>query len=128
MVGEEKRETLYGEVGEDASATRMIHDGRFKLIYYPVGNCTQLFDLQEDPKEQVDLSDSSAHAQIKAQLTATLIGELYGGDEEWAGDRELIGLPDQTYIPRPNRGLSGQRGIHWPPPPLDQSGRVVGAP
>ncbi len=124
----QRHDTLYGEIGEDASATRMIHDGRFKLIYYPVGNCTQLFDLQDDPREQRDLSESAEHAQIKARLTSSLIDELYGGDEQWVSDQELIGLPDRTYVPQPNRGLSGQRGIHWPPPPLDQSGRVVGAP
>lgn len=128
MVGEDRHEWIYGEIGENATATRMIHDGRFKLIYYPVGNRTQLFDLQEDPKEQVDLADLPACAQIKARLTSSLIDELYGGDEEWARGDELFGLPDQTYVPRPNRDLSGQRGIHWPPPPLDQSGRVVGAP
>ena len=128
MVGDARHDTLYGEIGEDASATRMIHDGRFKLIYYPVGNYTQLFDLQDDPREQRDLSDSVEHAQIRAKLTSSLINELYGGDGQWVSDQELIGLPGRAYVPQPNRGLSGQRGIHWPPPPLDQSGRVVGAP
>jgi arylsulfatase len=51
MVGERRREWLYGEIGEDATATRMVHDGRSKLIYYPTGNCRQLFDVQEDPHE-----------------------------------------------------------------------------
>ena len=30
--------------GDDAA--RMVHDGRHKLIYYPAGNCSQLFDLE----------------------------------------------------------------------------------
>ena len=42
MVAEQKRDWFYGEVGEDNHATRMIHDGRYKLIYYPIGNCRQL--------------------------------------------------------------------------------------
>jgi arylsulfatase len=61
-------------------------------------------------------------------LTAQLIGEFYGGDLAWVKDGALVGLPDRTYVPRPDRGLSGQRGIHWPPPPLDNSGKPVGAP
>ena len=51
MVGDARRSALYGECGEDASASRMIRDEHYKLIYYPVGNRTQLFDLQEDPDE-----------------------------------------------------------------------------
>ena len=42
--------------------------------------------------------------------------------------RALVGLPDREYTLKPDRGLSGQRGIHWPPPPLDISGKPVGAP
>jgi arylsulfatase A-like enzyme len=49
-LGEQRRNTFYGEFGEDANATRMLHDGRFKLIYYPVGNAAQLFDHYEDPE------------------------------------------------------------------------------
>ena len=53
MVGAQRRDWFYGEVGEDNHATRMIHDGLYKLIYYPVGNCRQLFDLQSDPDELI---------------------------------------------------------------------------
>ncbi len=61
-------------------------------------------------------------------MTALLIGELYGGDEAWVQDGKLVGTPDREYRPGPNRGLSGQRGIHWPPPPLDLRGKQVGMP
>ena len=117
MVGDEKRDWLYGEIGNGGSATRMIHDGRFKLIYYATGNYRQLFDLEEDPRELNDLADSSAHAEILERLTNHLMGELYGGDEDWVQDGKLVGLPDQAYRPSSNRALSGQRGLHWPPPP-----------
>lgn len=117
MVGDEKREWLYGEGGEGGSATRMIHNGRFKLIYYATGNYRQLFDLEADPRELNDLADSPAHAEILEQLTNILIGELYGNDEAWIQDGKLVGLPDREYRPSPNRALSGQRGLHWPPQP-----------
>ncbi|MFT5369493.1 MAG: arylsulfatase [Candidatus Latescibacterota bacterium] len=117
MVGDQQRDTFYGECSEGTNATRMIHDNRFKLIYYPVGNHTQLFDLQTDPRELNNLSASTDHANIKQQLTDQLISELYGGDENWVQDGQLVGLPDQDYEPTPNRGLSGQRGSHWPVPP-----------
>ena len=40
---------LYGESLTGAKATRMVRDGRFKLIWYPAGNRLQLFDLADDP-------------------------------------------------------------------------------
>jgi arylsulfatase A-like enzyme len=117
MVGDQKRDWLYGEVGEDDHATRMLHDGRYKLIYYPVGNCRQLFDLETDPHEFIDLSESADHADVLERLTQLLIGQLYGGDESWVRDGQLVGRPDRLFAPGPNKGLSSQRGHHWPPPP-----------
>ncbi|MCH8292575.1 sulfatase-like hydrolase/transferase [Candidatus Poribacteria bacterium] len=117
MVGDQKRDWFYGEVGEDDHATRMIHDGRYKLIYYPVGNCCQLFDLESDPHELTDLSNSAEHTDTLARLTDLLISQLYGGDEAWVENGKLIGLSDKNFTPGPNRGLSSQRGNHWPPPP-----------
>jgi arylsulfatase A-like enzyme len=122
MVDGEKRCWLHGECGNGSSATKMIHNSRFKLIYYPVGNRIQLFDLDEDPQELNDLSQSPAHRRIRDHLTEILIGELYAEDKAWAQDGALVGLPDIAYKPTPNRGLSGQRGSHWPIPP--SAGRV----
>lgn len=117
MVGERRREWLYGECNEGPTAARMIRQGRYKLLYYPVGNRFQLFDLENDPEELTDLSADAASAPVLEELTARLIGELYGSDLDWLRDGRLVGLPDQRSEPEPNRGLSLQRGIHWPPPP-----------
>ncbi len=117
MVGDKRREALYGECTEGASATRMVHNGRHKLIYYATGNRVQLFDLTEDPRELNDLSDSADHTEIRKDLTNKLIAELYGSDETWVVNGQLVGLPDQPSGSKPNRGLSGQRGSHWPVPP-----------
>jgi arylsulfatase len=127
-VGAETRGWLYGEWGEGPAATRMIHDGRYKLIYYATGNRLQLFDLQEDPHELNDLAASPDGGAIPGRLVEHLCDELYGGDEEWLQDGQLVGLPDRAYEPMPDRGLSGQRGVHYPPPPLDTAGEVVGTP
>ncbi|GIV76647.1 sulfatase-like hydrolase/transferase [Litorilinea aerophila] len=128
MVGSQRRQWLYGEFGEGPVATRMVHDGRHKLIYYPTGNHIQLFDLAEDPQECHDVARAAGYASIRAGLIERLMGELYGSDEGWIQGDQLVGEPAQPYRPRPNRGLSGQRGLHWPPPPLELSGQVVGAP
>ncbi|MBT5167088.1 MAG: sulfatase-like hydrolase/transferase [Opitutales bacterium] len=117
MIGEEKREWFYGEVGEGDCATRMIRDSRYKLIYYATGNARQLFDMENDPRELVDLSKDSGHAEILDRLTGLLISELYGEDLTWIKNGQLVGRPSREFQETPNRGLTSQRGSHWPPPP-----------
>ncbi len=116
LVSEKRRDTLYGEVGEDATATRMIRTDRYKLIYYPVGNRIQLFDLDDDPGELHNLSSSSDHASVREELEKKLIGELYGGDESWVSEDCLVGLPAQDFSLSIDHSFSGQRGTHWPAP------------
>ncbi|MCY4412716.1 MAG: hypothetical protein OXC27_19835, partial [Caldilineaceae bacterium] len=86
------------------------------------------FDLEADPQEMNDLSGAESHATLRQSMTALLVGELYGNDEEWLQDAELVGLPEKEWQPVKSRELSGQRGLHWPPPPLDLSGKQVGMP
>ncbi|MFP6763662.1 MAG: sulfatase/phosphatase domain-containing protein, partial [Planctomycetaceae bacterium] len=119
MVSPEKREYAYGECNEGPMATRMIHDGRYKLIYYPAGNQLQLFDLESDPQELHNLAPEASSAEVLARLTETLCGELYGSDLDWLHESgELRGLPDQDAAAGGNRGLALQRGVHWPPAPV----------
>ena len=54
-----------------ASASFMVRDDRYKLIYY-VGMPHQLFDLDVDPDEAGNLADDPAHAAILARLEAEL--------------------------------------------------------
>jgi arylsulfatase A-like enzyme len=117
VVGERRRDWLYGEIGEDAAATRMVHDGRYKLIYYATGNHRQLFDVQEDAQERHDLAGVPDHAATLERLTQILVGQLNGGDEAWLQGGRLVGTPGRRFLPGPNKGLSSQRGDHWPPPP-----------
>ena len=111
------RPSLYGEMSDDIYASRMLHDGSHKLVYYPAGNCSQLFDLQADPSELTDLGDAPEWAAVRRRLQACLVEQLYGNDLAWMRDGELIGVPDRTYRPGGNKDLGSQRGGHWPPPP-----------
>ena len=119
MIDSHRRSYLYGECNEGVTATRMIHEGRYKLIYYAAGNRVQLFDLEEDPQELDDLSFSEDHQSIRQRLLKYLKKELYGSDLDWIPKGKLTGLdePDlEQYLQdRADRGLFLQRGIHWPP-------------
>lgn len=127
MVGERRREILYGESLVGAKATRMVHDGRYKLIWYPAGNRLQLFDLERDPHEERDLAADPAHAETRERLSRSLAGQLYGGDEAWLRDGALMGMAEPALSSAPNRGLSGQRGLHYPPIPLTDPAKAVGS-
>ena len=81
MTGERRRDILYGECKEDRLATRMAHDGRHKLIWYPAGNVVQLFDLQADPRECRDLSEAAQYALIRQRLEQALVS----GPGAWTG-------------------------------------------
>lgn len=118
MVGEQKHEYIYGECGEDDHASRMIRDQQFKLIWYPVGNHFQLFDLDNDPNEMIDISGDKAHKETLERLQASLRSELYGVDLDWVEGDNFIGKPDRPYQWAPHRSLNSQRGDSWPPGPI----------
>jgi arylsulfatase len=113
LCGDERREHLYGEHSENYAATRMVRSERYKLIWYPVGNRIQLFDMVEDPGEMRDLSDDPGHQEVRRELEEEMVHHLYGVDDEWVSDGRLVGLPDIEYTPQPNRDLSGQRGWRY---------------
>lgn len=128
LVGDVRRETLYCEALEGQAAMRMITDGRWKLIWYPAGNHVQLFDAEADPNETTDLSsvpDAMPHLE---RLSRQLANELYGGDLEFLDGDSLVGTQAEPVVTKPDRGLSGQRGVHYPEPPPDDPSKVVGAP
>ena len=119
LAGDGRRDHLYGEHFEDELATRMIRAGRYKLIYYAAGNVAQLFDIEADPRETTDLSGDAPHAEELAHLEGLLLEELYGSDQAWVRDGELVGLPLPAFSPHGKRalinpkGLMNQRGLRF---------------
>ena len=128
MVGDERRSFLFGECREDVGATRMVHDGRYKLIWYPCGNAFQLFDLENDPHEQVDLHADLANSEKFHHLQDIMLTQLHGKDLNWVQNGKLVGFEATPLSGKADRGMSGQRGLHFPTPPLDPLGKQVGSP
>ncbi|TKI05516.1 sulfatase-like hydrolase/transferase [Martelella alba] len=127
MAGSVTRESLYCEALGGPLATRMITDGRFKLIWYPAGNHFQLFDLGKDPHELTDIYAQAEYGDIGGALRTRLRRELYGEDLQWVDGEQFIGCAEPAVTAPANRGLSGQRGIHYPPLPMaSDPGHVVG--
>lgn len=128
MIGEATREVLFGECRENVLATRMAHDGRFKLIWYPAGNHVQLFDLENDSAETQNLAGADEFAQVQRKLEQALIDNAWGIDTDWIRDGTLQGFPAPEPARKGDRHFGGQRGVHYPPPPLDDPSRAVGSP
>lgn len=62
---------------------RSVRDRRWKLIVYPPINHHQLFDLESDPDERVDLADRPEHAAEVERLTALLkTFQRHHGDDQ----------------------------------------------
>ena len=110
MLSDQTRQYLYGEHYDDERSNRMIRDNRFKLIYYPVGNHMQLFNLESDPDELHDLSNTQECSETKRLLVSELIKNMYGKDLQWVHNDKLIGVAEEEYKPLPFRDLLGQRG------------------
>ncbi|MFN2352377.1 MAG: sulfatase-like hydrolase/transferase [Kiritimatiellia bacterium] len=111
MISEKRHGHLYGEHYEDERAARMVRRGNHKLIWYPVGNRCQLFDLQNDPQELRELSNDPGHAPVLREMQQLIYENLWGDDrEKWTAGGRLTGEPDRPCEPRPDRGLLGQRG------------------
>jgi arylsulfatase A-like enzyme len=111
LLSSHRRDHLYCEHWEDDRAMRMVRAGQYKLIWYPVGNRYQLFDLADDPQEIHDLADDVAHASTQSALTDLLVSSVYGSDlDRWVSTGQLVGELDKAFTPAPSRGLAGQRG------------------
>jgi arylsulfatase A-like enzyme len=66
-------------------AQRMVSDGRWKLVVYRVRGSerVQLFDLQEDPDECVDLAANPAHAPRMEELWVKLRAWQVDAGDRW---------------------------------------------
>jgi arylsulfatase len=130
MHGDERRDLLYGDVLENNSASRMIHDGHHKLIWYPAGNIKHLFDLENDPQELNNIAGTTEASAVQIHLEAALTKACYGIDIEagWVLEGRLIGYDPGPYHPKADRSFSAQRGLHYPQPPSGTVPDDVGFP
>ena len=127
MFDNNPRDTLYAEANEGINATRMVTNDNFKLIWYPHGNVFQLFDIKNDPQELKDISKIPKMKNELQNLKSVLIRNLYGEDKSFIKDGKLIGFETNLDDNKSKSGLGllgerellGQRGLHYPPPPVE---------
>jgi arylsulfatase A-like enzyme len=129
MFHKNPRTFLYAEANENINATRMVTSNNYKLVWYPYGNSFQFFDLINDPKELEDVYEKSKFQSHIETLKNILIKNLYGKDLSFIKEGKLIGISsDEIKSDDVKTGLGllgerellGQRGLQYPPPPIDQ--------
>ena len=54
----------------------MVRDRRFKLAVYHDQEYGELYDLEEDPWEHINLWESGAHQKVKSRLMRTAFDGL----------------------------------------------------
>ena len=64
----------------------MNYDGRFKLHRYKSGEAL-LFDIENDPQEQVNLLDESSYLGVRHRLESELFAEVMSSIEAASQDR-----------------------------------------
>ncbi|WP_299472633.1 sulfatase-like hydrolase/transferase [uncultured Roseibium sp.] len=75
------RERVYCEQAGDIALTgadfiTMVRDDRYKLVHLMGSQEGQLFDLQADPDEMVNLWDCDAHAEIRTKMKEDILNWL----------------------------------------------------
>jgi len=90
------RDAVFSEYYSAGIPERMVRTGRWKYVHSH-GDLHQLYDLENDPHENVNLIGDPAHAAMAAELDALVC-------RDWV-------LPDMSRVPR-KRGdnRQGQRG------------------
>ena len=70
-----------------------ITDGRWKYIFYPEGGQEQLFDLESDPHEVLDLASSDEHAEQKRALHREMVARHQSRSSGAVQDGKMLETP-----------------------------------
>lgn len=92
-------DAIFSEYYSAGTPERMIRTGRWKYVHSH-GDRHQLYDLENDPRENVNLIDDPAHAAIAAELDELVC-------RDWV-------LPDMSRVSR-RRGDTRQGQRSWHP-------------
>jgi arylsulfatase A-like enzyme len=92
---------IHGEcaaIPTEGSGMQYCTDGRRKYIWYPGTGRERYFDLERDPREMNDLSESAEHAGEIAGWRERLIAELAGRPEGFTDGKTLKKLDGPTAL------------------------------
>lgn len=107
-------ETFFGADAELKTSGRMVRTERFKYVVYDSGrNREQLFDLQKDPGEMVNLAVESRYHDELVRHRDLLYSWCVRTGDTYHSRRSGVGVPGHEYdhfdesLPRVNRPYTG---------------------
>jgi arylsulfatase len=99
----EVRPYLHGEHApcySQAQAYHFLTDGVMKYIWRPLDGSEQLFDLDDDPQERVDLAEQEGYRTELARWRSRLVDLLRDRPEGFVADGDLVaGRPYEAVLP-----------------------------
>jgi arylsulfatase len=104
------REWLHFEhapIYSKAQAFHALTDGTYKYIWRPEDGREQLFNLDDDPQEERDLSDDASHHSTLAEWRTRLVQRLAERPEGFSVDGKL--MPGRPYPPLNTGTMSARR-------------------
>jgi len=83
-------EHTYHSLPPGGQAVHYVTDGREKYVWFGGDGHEQFFDLDQDPRETVDLAAAGSHARRVEYWRQILIQELTGREEGYVCDGKLV--------------------------------------
>jgi choline-sulfatase len=85
-----------------------LTDGRWKYIWYPEGPSEQLFDLETDPREEINLAGEPDAADAKNALKTRLLERHGARGSPWVQEGGFVSIPPRGDTEQERRNQS------WP--------------
>jgi arylsulfatase len=104
LFSKNKREFLFGDYNGD----HFVTDGRMKYLWHRAGGVEQLFDLENDPKEECNLENSEKRKSFRKLLLQFLKDK----DPIAEGD-DLLSIPHPGSIVTRQQNTWHNRGAHY---------------
>jgi arylsulfatase len=115
---EQARRLLHGNYKrgrQSTDASHLLTDGRIKYIWYNEGDIQHLFDLQEDPREQINLAGREEHRELTGRWRKRLASVLEAEDslDVREGKLQSLHYPDIDVKRLRSENHFNPRGMHY---------------
>lgn len=102
-----------------------LSDGKTKYIRFFRSGKEQLFDLEKDPEETVELSGNRKYARRLKEAREAMVEYLSERGEEWVKDGKLVIRENLSSIVRNIRQLNRRQKVSPALPPARLTSRLI---
>ena len=92
------RHYIHGEHDLQEDSNQFILTEKWKLVWYSVRDEYQLFDMENDPHEEMNLIADEKYEAVIKDLKAKLVECLTGREEGFVKDGKLVPVPQEKIV------------------------------